>query len=396
MTLEAAEFLMSPRGREALELLAGNAGGMLASGTLLCRRFPDIRPEFLAATGELAEARERGRTKFERAAEMYFTREALEQATDGRVAKHRAERFLGLGDVCDACCGIGGDSLALGKAADRLVCVDADPVRLLFCGENLRLHGVSACLVRADILDMRKELSRFDALFIDPSRRPGGRRTLDPRRMEPPLGRVLDLLRAVPRSAAKLPPSVRRGDIPLSCELEWVSTEDGLKEATLWTGEFRRSAVTVSLLHRNAFLSDDGLPDEEPEIGEGSYLFEPDPALIRSGLLGRKAASLGMRLLDRRIAYTTKDRPISDPFFTCFRILRSFPFGMKRLERELGALGAGSVTVKKRGFPLTPEEVIRNLRLKGEGCATVVLARVGDSHRAYIVERMEESLAVVL
>ena len=391
MTLEAVEFLLSPRGREAFDLLSGNPGGSLAAGKLLRRRFPDVPPEFLAAAAELAEARERGRGKFTRADEMYFTREALEQATHEQVAEHRAERFRGLGEVCDACCGIGGDALALGKASKRLVCVDTDPLRLLFCGENLRLHGVSARLVRADILDMRETVSRFDALFIDPSRRPGGRRTLDPERMEPPLGRVFELLGAVKRGAAKLPPSVRREDIPISCEIEWVSTGDGLKEATLWTGAFQRCASTVSLLHRNAFLSDCDLPDEEPDIGEGAFLHEPDPALIRSGLLGCKAASLGMRLLDRRIAYTSSDEPVSDPFFTSWRVIRAFPFGMKRLEGELNALGMSTVTVKKRGFPLSPEDVVRKLRLHGSGLATVILARVEKGHRAYIVERMGDS-----
>ena len=148
--------------------------------------------------------------------------------------------------------------------------------------------------------------------------------------------------------------------------------------------------TTVTLLHRGASLRDTDLPVGEPEAGPpGAYLYEPDPALIRSGLLGRKAASLGMRMLDPEIAYTTSDEQVRDPFFNAYRVLRAFPFGLKRLNGELNAMDVGRVTVKKRGFPLLPEEVIRKLKLKGSGSAIVVLTRRGKEHLAMIVEALE-------
>lgn len=389
MTLPIAQFLLSPPGREIAEVLRGKSADPLAAGSFLRRAYPNVPPEYLAASVELSVARERGTSKFLRAEEMFFTREALEQASDERVAAHRSERFHGLGSVCDACCGIGGDAIALGKVVENLTCVDLDPSRLLFCGENLRVHGIKAQLMKADILDMKERLGEFDALFIDPSRRPGGKRTLDVFSMEPPLDKVENLLSAVPGGAAKLPLSIRDTDVSIPHELEWVSLEDGLKEATLWTGTFRRCDTTVTLLHRGATMHDTELPADEPEVREtGSHLYEPDPALIRSGLLGRKAASLGMRLLDPEIAYTISDNPVYDPFFNGYRVLREFPFGMKRLNEELNTMGVGHVTVKKRGFPLLPEEVIRKLKLKGSGSAVVVLTRVGKEHRAMIVEPM--------
>lgn len=387
MTLDAAEFVISTRGREALAFIAIHGGDALSSGTALRKSFPDVPPTFLAAASEVYEARKRARGKFAQADRMFLTREALEQASDARVALHRAERFKGLGCVCDACCGIGGDAIGLGGAVGKLVCVDMDPARLIFCEENLRIHNIGARFIRSDIRDLTVDMGPFEAIFIDPSRRTGGKRTLDPRAMEPPLDIVLDILARFPRGAAKLPTSIRSADIPMPHEFEWVSTEDGLKEATLWTGDFRRAATSVTLIHRGARLCDTDLPDAEPDLGEGQFLHEPDPALIRSGLLGRKAASLGMRLLDRSIAYTFSDSPVRDPFFTSWRVLRAFPFGMKRLERELADLDAGTVTIKKRGFPLEPEEVVRSLRLAGSTALTAVITRTEGGHRAYIVER---------
>lgn len=389
MTLSAAEFLLSPFGREIAAVIRDKAADPLSAGSFLRREYPHVPPEHLAAVIELVQTRERARGKLECAEELFLTREALEQSSDRRVAAHRAERFRGLGNILDACCGIGGDAIALGKVADRIACLDLDPARLRFCGENLRVHGIEARLIEGDVLEMGDAMGEYDALFIDPSRRPGGKRTLDLLAMEPPLDRVEDLLRKVPRGAAKLPTSVRPEDISIPGELEWVSLEDGLKEATLWSGEFRRGASTVTLAHRGVTLRDSDLPAVEPEIGApGEYLHEPDPALIRSGLLGRYAATLGMRLLDREIAYTMTDTPVSNPFFDTYRVIEAMPFNLKRLNAALNALDAGRVTIKKRGFPLLPEEVARKLKLKGKGDATVVLTRRGQEHWAFIVERV--------
>lgn len=373
-----------------MSALEGGAPDTLAAGARLRKLFPDVPPAFLAAAVELAEARERGKGKFARAGEMFFTREALEQATGEEAAKHRAERFRGLGTVCDACCGIGGDAVALGAAAERIICVDRDPARLLFCAENMRLHGIVAEMTEGDIICLSGVFKECDALFIDPSRRSGGKRTWDPFAMEPPLEWVEELLAKVPGGAAKLPTSIREDNLSIPHELEWVSTANGLKEAVLWTGNMRRCTVTVSLLHRNAILRDTDLPVEEAETGgEGEYLYEPDPALIRSGLLGRKAASLGMKLLSRAIAYTTSETLIRDDFFRGYRVLSRMKFNLKRLSEELNALGIGQVTVKKRGFPLLPEEVIKKLRLKGSGHAIVILTRLGKGHEAFIVEPVD-------
>jgi hypothetical protein len=390
MNLLQARFLLSAPGREAVYALKGYSIDSLTAGTRLRKLFPDISPDVLSAAVELSECRERGKRKFTRASEMFFTREALEQATDEKVAKHRAERFRGLGSVCDICSGIGGDSIALGFAVKNLICIDKNPARLLFCEENLRLQGLNAQMIVGDIFSLTDILKECDAIFVDPSRRKEGKRSLDPFRMEPPLDRVEDLLKKVPGGAVKLPASIREKDITIPHELEWVSTSEGLKEAVLWAGNLRRCKVSVSLLHGNATLRDSDLPEEEAEIGMvGEYLYEPDPALIRSGLLGRKASSLSMQLLSREIAYTTSDSLIRDDFFQGFRILKRMKFNLKRLTMELNALDIGRVTVKKRGFPLLPEEVIRKLHLRGTGHAVVILTRIGQGHEAFIVELIQ-------
>ena len=65
---------------------------------------------------ETAILRGKARAKFSRAAAMYFTREALEQASGERISRYRAARYAGLGRVADLGCGIGGDSVGLARS----------------------------------------------------------------------------------------------------------------------------------------------------------------------------------------------------------------------------------------------------------------------------------------
>ncbi|MFC1511884.1 hypothetical protein ACFL5H_01655 [Candidatus Latescibacterota bacterium] len=392
MDVHAATFLLSGEGRKLLATLP-KGGDPLETGRILRKRYSDIPPAFLSAAVELSMARERAAGKFTRASDMFFTREALEQATDERVAAHRAGRFAGFGEVLDLCCGIGGDAIALGRVAGHLAAIDRDPVRVLFCRENIRIYEVSATVTEGDIREMSGLIPGFDGVFIDPSRRRGGRRISRATAMEPPLEVALNIVARAKGGAVKLSPAIDPRGIGIDHEIEWISTGSGLKEAVVWTGRFIQARVSVTLIHKGVTLTDrEVLPVRLTTADVGGYLFEPDPALIRSGLLDGKAASSGMWRIADRIAYMSSDVHIADPFFTCWRVLDSFPFGIRRLNERLRGMGAGPVTIKKRGFPLLPEEVLEKLRLTGDRPVTVILTRIGDRHRAFIVEPADNSL----
>jgi hypothetical protein len=55
------------------------------------------------------------------------------------------------------------------------------------------------------------------------------------------------------------------------------------------------------------------------------------------------------------------------------------PFNLKRLKALLRARGVGRVTVKKRGSPIEPETLARQLRGPGGATAVVVVTRVAGA-----------------
>ena len=67
------------------------------------------------------------------------------------------------------------------------------------------------------------------------------------------------------------------------------------------------------------------------------------------------------------------------------------PFSVKRLRDLLRSRGVGRLTVKKRGTAVTPEELRRQMRLSGDGEATVVLTRVAGAQTVLVVEPARRS-----
>ena len=91
------------------------------------------------------------------------------------------------------------------------------------------------------------------------------------------------------------------------------------------------------------------------------------------------AADVGATLIDPTIAYLTSDTPADSPWLSSYRIDEVLPFNLKKLKALLRTRGVGRVVVKKRGSPIEPETLARQLRGPGTGSATVVVTRVAGA-----------------
>ncbi|NTV65906.1 MAG: SAM-dependent methyltransferase, partial [Oscillochloris sp.] len=109
-----------------------------------------------------------------------------------------------------------------------------------------------------------------------------------------------------------------------------------------------------------------------------SFLYEPDPAVIRAGLVGDLADNLGAAQIDSQIAYLTSARYLATPFARAWPVIAWQPFNLKRLRASVRELDAGPVTVKKRGSPLDSDALARQLSGSGARPLVVVLTRHRD------------------
>ncbi len=393
MDLEDFRWLLTDAGQQLLELASrarAESGGDPVRAAEAVRRHASGAPGRAAAALTQAELRARAADKFPGLADrMYFTPDGLEQATRLPVARHRAARvaLAEPASVIDLGCGIGGDLVALAGAGLTVAAVDTDPVRVEVARANLDALGLPGAVQQADATDL--DLTPFTIAFADPARRDDRGRVLDTRGWTPPWSFVRSLLERP--AVVKVAPGLPHDLVPEGVEAEWVSDHGEVKEAALW------SSYLATARRRATVLGDGGLatlteeddpyaPDERPVRGVGAFLYEPDGAVVRAGLVTAVAAGVDGGLLDGHIAYVTGDSAFRTPFARGYRIREQLPYREKALRAALRERGIGRLTIKKRGVDVTPEQLRRRLDLRGDAAATLVLTRVDGHGTALLVD----------
>lgn len=394
--------MLHPRGWDLLGTLPPyDPDRVIALGETL--RAQGFEPDLVAAALTQSRLRARAAGKFGSfAAGMLFTAEGLEQASRLSVAARHARRFrdAGLTRVADLGCGIGGDAMAMAALGLRVTAVDRDETTAAVATVNLR-HWPESRVLAADAADT--DLTEVDGVWLDPARRTGhgGRssRVFDPEAFSPPLSFVEGLARdgfgpGRTRHAvgAKLGPGLPHDRLPAGAEAQWISSGGDVVEVGLWFGPLRRAGIrrAALVLPRGggsgpvAEVTDVDLPT--PAVAPpGHYLYEPDGAVIRAGLVGHVAERVSGWLVDPSIAYVSSDHRVDTPIAHGYLVEDVLPFGVKRLRTYLRDRGVGRLTVKKRGTAVTPEALRQQLHLSGPAEATVVLTRVSGRQSVLVV-----------
>ncbi len=353
-----------------------------------------LDPELIAAALTQSRLRAKAHAKFGDFAEgMLFTPAGLEQATRLTVAAHHARRYTaaGVAKVADLTCGVGADSMAFAGVGLNVLAVDLDEVSASVATVNLR-HFPEAEVRHGDGLALDLEAEGVDGVYADPARRTSsGSRVFDPAAYEPPLDAVLGLRARVPALGLKLGPGVPHSALPDDAEAQWVSVDGDVVELGLWFGPLApdgpgRSALVLRPDGAHVLRSGVDGPAAPPVGPVGAYLYEPDGAVIRAGLVADVAASAHGRLIDRTIAYVTSDVLHRTPVATAYRVLDTLPFGLKRLRTYLRERDVGRLTIKKRGTAVVPEQLRAQLSLRGAAESTIILTRVDGRQQVLVVE----------
>lgn len=377
-------FLGSAAGRAAL---AETDGLPLTDGSLLADlgRVRRAHGSMAAALVETVRLRRRAAAKLDGAGEWLFTDDALQQATPSAVARHRAARLAGRA-VHDVTCSVGGELAALAGTCGAVLGSDLDPVRLDMARHNLAAAREDAAapvaLLRADAL---VPCSRDTVIVADPGRRAGGRRTHDPAALQPPLP---DLLAAHPGRdlVVKCAPGLDFARLDWPGEIELVSLDGGVREACLWSpglaepGTKRRATVLRS--GSTPITLTDADPDGIPERAPGSWIVDPDGAVVRAGLVRHYAARHGLWQLDPRIAYLTGDSV--PPGTRGFRVLDRFELREKAVRAELRRRDCGPLEILVRGVDLDPDRLRRALAPAGRTPYTLVVTRIGRTAAVFL------------
>jgi len=358
-------------------------------------------PELVAAALTQSRLRAKAEAKFgEFAHQMLFTQAGLEQATRLSIAALHAQRFTtaGITTVADLGCGIGADSLAMASLDINVTAVEMDEVTAACTTVNLMPfpHARVICGRAEDTV-----LDGIDGVWLDPARRTtstsGTTRIFDPEAFSPPLSFVEKLADSGKAVGVKMGPGIPHDAVPETAEAQWISVNGDVVEAGLYFNALarpgiRRAALVVGSNGMNELTSAVAFDPAHQDVELGpiaGYLYEPDGAVIRAGLVADLAATMGAHLIDEHIAYICSEQPVETPFARGYKVLEVKPFNVKALKGWVKANRIGVLDIKKRGVSTTPEELRRALLTgsgKGPNKATLILTRIGDDRVAVVVE----------
>jgi hypothetical protein len=371
---------------ELFELLDAESGRELGVQKRLRSEFD---ADLVRAAMTLRDLQKRGEVKFDRSAEMWFDPKGLEQATSQTVAGHKAKRFAGRGPVSDWCCGIGADAIALATAGCDVEAVDLLAANCLRTEWNTEVYGV-ADRVTTRQADVTTIADRTGLLHIDPDRRDRlGRRITRVEDCSPGLPFLQRVITKFDGGAIKLSPASNFGGKFLDAEIELVSLHGECREATIWFGELAgEESFRATSLPSGETIAADPL-SAWTNVGEpGDFLFDPDPGIVRSGLVDVLAEKLDLRRLDDAEEYLTGDSPVQSPFLQTFRVLDNLPNNPKQYRQAMKAHSFGQAEVKCRHIPIHAEDVRRKLPLDGSEPGVLIFARQSGRARAFVCQRV--------
>ena len=176
---------------------------------------------------------------------------------------------------------------------------------------------------------------------------------------------------------------------------EWLSRAGELVEVCFWTGrlaagvEDERIATHIDAQGLESTFS--GSPEacaplSASEAATAAWIADPDPALLRAGLLGNLARELDLAPLAAEIAYLGGSTRPRSPFLRVWKVLASCPLDRKKVRAMLREHDIGPISVRRRGNPEAPESLMRKFGGSGSKRGHLLIARLADEHRAFLVE----------
>ncbi len=307
---------------------------------------------------------------------------ALEQATGEIAAKYKSSFISGERGI-DITGGMGADSHFLSQGFDEFVYCERNQFLKEIFDYNLTFSERENIKTFSDdgIKHLENNNSRFDWIYADPSRRQGDKRSVDINYYSPDIPANLDLLFSrADKICVKVAPAFditealrifRRIDritiISVGGEVKEVLIimNSSLPDETIPMIE----AVVLNKRKGESFLLT-RLWSEKigpvPTESMAEYLYEPDPAFVKSGLEGKLAVNFKLLRINETGVFFTSDELASGFPGRIFRIVDTLPFNEKEIRRWIKGKGIKKANLLRKDFPWSVEKLRKMFNI-GEG-----------------------------
>ena len=371
---------------EIFQIIQQSAAEPLGLQRQLRSQFDD---DLVRAALAVHTARQRAEGKLPEADKLWLTRVGLEQSTAWEVAQYKAKRFPADAAVSDLCCGIGVDSAAL-AGRGPVDAIDSEASMTLRCSWNAEVWGVGA-RVSARCEDVRSLEWTDGLVHVDPDRRCG--RDHAARRLEqyqPDLEWMQTLCETGYGGALKLGPAANFMQKFPGCDVELISLNGECREATIWFGalardeEFRATALpSGESLYGSPLMFRAPLTDKPQK-----YVYDPDPAVVRAGLVDALCERYGLSRLDDEEEYLTSEQLVQTALAVPFRVNHVLPNKLRQLKSTLRVRPSRHYEIKCRRISTNTSAMDRSLPRGDAPPATILVARCGGKARIIVGQRI--------
>ena len=343
------------------------------------------------------ELRTKAKDKFSLSSQMWFDRVSYEQATPEIVAQHKALRFK-CDEILDLCSGMGMDTIAHAKTRD-VIAYDVDPLKHHFMQWNAEAYACNR-IIKTEVEDVTKIDLMGKWIHIDPDRRSSGSpqnsrgRSVRLEDYEPGLEFLQQLTTTAKGGAIKVGPASNFGGKFQHVETELVSVKGECKEATIWFGElatkeqWRATLFPSNNIEEKITFAGHPLDHRAMQSPVCTYIYDPDPAVVRAGLVDLVADELSLNRLDDAEEYLTSDEVVMHPAMKTFRVVDVLAYDVKKLKRHMAENNIGILEIKCRHLSVNTDVLRKKLSLKGNQSAALILLKEQGQSKAVLCERI--------
>ena len=371
---------------EIFAAIAASTATELNSQRKLRETFDD---DLVRAALSVHDARQRAADLLPHADQLWLTRVGLEQSTAWNVATHKAKRFSQSDSVSDLCCGVGVDAATIAEFA-QVTAIDTAASMCLRAEWNAAVWNRSGNITTqcADVTDIDWS---GKVVHVDPDRRSG--RDRPTKRLElyqPSLEWMQKLTRTAAGGGIKISPASNFLQKFPGCEIELISLRGECREATVWFGSLAgEHTFRATALPTGESISADPLSawtNVVPAAAE--YIFDPDPAIVRSGLIDVMAETHSLQRLDAEEEYLTGAECVTSGFVTAFRIEAVLSGNLKDLKQHLRSDPSTHYEIKCRRIPTNADTVRRQLPTGTATPRVIFFARISGRATCVVTRRV--------
>jgi hypothetical protein len=279
------------------------------------------------------------------------------------------------------------------KAFSSVSTIEPDTLLNAIHEHNLKLYHPTIKINRL-ISELKSiHLQEHPVVFIDPDRRATGKRSFSIEDHAPDIKLILDNCKSSKEIIIKLSPMMNADQTATGFSPLYLADEMELKQNLWLGGNIKDSPITFAILYNNKIFDSLHLPNHLNLADSGEYLYEVNPAIIKSGESFNFAQKYNLEPISEMYKTFIGRHQNLYPFANCWKIIAQEPFHPKKLTSLLQTLPFARFEIKPYGIEVEEINKLISKWGKGQGKAgTVFIFKQKDFKQVIVGEKVNLDL----